>query len=49
MVYKVYSGRVGGVFGDLITVEVDSSTGLPTFDMIGLLGSEVKEAKESAA
>ena len=46
MVYKVYSGRVGGVFGDLITVEVDSSTGLPTFDMIGLLGSEVKEAKE---
>ena len=46
MVYKVYSGRVGGVFGDLITVEVDSSTGLPAFDMIGLLGSEVKEAKE---
>ena len=46
MVYKVYSGRVGGVFGDLITVEVDASSGLPGFEMIGLPGSEVKEAKD---
>lgn len=46
MVYKVFSGTVGGIFGDLITVEVDSSAGLPCLDMIGLLGSEVKEAKE---
>ena len=46
MVYKVYSGRVGGVFGDLITVEVDSSTGLPAFEIIGLPGSEVREAGE---
>lgn len=46
MVYKVYSGRVGGVFGDLITVEVDASTGLPRFEVIGLPGSEVKEAKD---
>ena len=46
MVYKVYSGRVGGVFGDLITVEVDSSAGLPGFEIIGLPGSEVKEAKD---
>ncbi|MCQ2519731.1 MAG: YifB family Mg chelatase-like AAA ATPase [Lachnospiraceae bacterium] len=46
MVYKVFSGTVGGIFGDLITVEVDSSTGLPCLDMIGLLGSEVREAKE---
>lgn len=46
MVYKVYSGRVGGVFGDLITVEVDASTGLPKFEIIGLPGSEVKEAKD---
>lgn len=46
MVYKVYSGRVGGVLGDLITVEADASPGLPCLDMIGLLGSEVKEAKE---
>ncbi|MCR5279420.1 MAG: YifB family Mg chelatase-like AAA ATPase [Lachnospiraceae bacterium] len=46
MVYKVYSGRVGGVFGDLITVEVDSSAGLPGIDIIGLAGSDVKEAKD---
>ncbi len=44
MVYKVYSGRVGGIFGDLITVEVDASPGLPGIEMIGLLASEVKEA-----
>jgi len=46
MVYKVYSGTVGGVFGDLITVEVDASAGLPGFEIIGLPGSEVKEAKD---
>lgn len=46
MVYKVYSGRVGGVFGELITVEVDSSSGLPGIDIIGLAGSDVKEAKD---
>lgn len=46
MVYKVFSGAVKGVFGELITVEMDSSTGLPCFDMVGLLSSEVKEAKE---
>ncbi len=46
MVYKVYSGRVGGVFGDLITVEVDASSGLPALEMIGLPGSEVREAKD---
>ena len=46
MVYKVYSGGVGGVLGNLITVEADASPGLPVLDMIGLLGSEVKEAKE---
>ncbi len=46
MVYKVYSGRVGGVFGDLITVEVDASSGLPGFEIIGLPGSEVKESKD---
>lgn len=46
MVYKVYSGRVGGVFGDLITVEVDASPGLPGCDIIGLPGNEVKESKD---
>lgn len=44
MVYKVYSGRAGGVFGDLITVEIDASTGLPGLEIIGLAGCEIKEA-----
>ncbi|MBO7357765.1 MAG: YifB family Mg chelatase-like AAA ATPase, partial [Lachnospiraceae bacterium] len=46
MVFKVYSGRVRGVFGDLITVEVDASPGLPEISIIGLPGSVVKEAKD---
>jgi magnesium chelatase family protein len=46
MVFKVYSGRVRGVFGDLITVEVDASPGLPEISIIGLPGSAVKEAKD---
>ena len=46
MVFKVYSGRVGGISGDLITVEVDASQGLPSLEMIGLLSSEIKEARD---
>lgn len=46
MVYKVYSGRAGGVFGDLITVEIDASNGLPGLEVIGLPGSEIREAKD---
>lgn len=46
MVYKVYSGRTGGVFGELITVEVDVSPGLPGIEIIGLPGSDVREAKD---
>lgn len=46
MVYKVYSGRAGGVFGDLITVEIDASTGLPGLEVIGLPGCEIREAKD---
>lgn len=46
MVFKVYSGRTGGVCGDLITVEVDASGGLPGLEIIGLPGSDVKEARD---
>lgn len=46
MVYKVFSGCVGGVFGELTTVEVDAANGLPHYEIIGLAGSEVKEAKD---
>ena len=35
-----------GIDGILVTVEADISDGLPSFDMVGVLASEVKEAKE---
>ena len=40
------SGALHGVEGILLQVEVDVSSGLPCLEMVGLLGSEVKEAKE---
>ena len=35
-----------GIDGILVTVEADISDGLPSCDMVGVLASEVKEAKE---
>ena len=46
MYSKVYSGTWEGIDGVLIQVEADISNGLPVFEMIGYLSSEVKEAKE---
>lgn len=46
MYSKVYSGTWEGIEGILIQVEADISNGLPVFDMVGYLSSEVKEAKE---
>ena len=40
------SGALLGVEGILLEVEVDVSNGMPSLEMVGLLGSEVKEAKE---
>ncbi len=40
------SGALQGVEGILLQVEVDVSSGFPCLEMVGLLGSEVKEAKE---
>ena len=42
----VYTGAISGLKCDLIRVEVDSSPGLPCFQMVGFLSSEVKEARE---
>ena len=36
-----------GMEAILVQVEADVSPGLPTFEMVGFLGSEVKEAKEA--
>ncbi|MCR4716821.1 MAG: YifB family Mg chelatase-like AAA ATPase [Lachnospiraceae bacterium] len=46
MYSHILSGTVLGVEGFDINVEVDVSNGLPMFEMVGYLGSEVKEARE---
>jgi magnesium chelatase family protein len=46
MFCKAYSATVYGIEGLIVSVEADISDGLPIFDMVGYLGSEVKEARE---
>ncbi|MCM1156206.1 MAG: YifB family Mg chelatase-like AAA ATPase [Roseburia sp.] len=46
MFSAIISGTIHGLKSHLIRVEVDVSKGLPCFQMVGLLGSEVKEARE---
>lgn len=46
MYCKIISGALTGVEAYLVSVEVDISEGLPAFDMVGLLSSEVREARE---
>ena len=46
MVSFVNSGTVYGIKSYIIGVETDASSGLPAFEMVGMLSSEVKEAKE---
>lgn len=46
MFCKAYSAAIHGIEGLIVSVEADVSDGLPAFDMVGLLGSEVKEARE---
>lgn len=41
-----YSASVQGIEGCIIQVEADVSDGLPGFSLVGLLASEVKEARE---
>lgn len=40
------SGGLNGIESYLVRVEVDTAQSLPGFDMVGMLGSEVKEARE---
>ncbi|HKM04420.1 MAG TPA: YifB family Mg chelatase-like AAA ATPase [Lachnospiraceae bacterium] len=46
MFSTITSGAIQGVTSYLIHVEVDTAQTLPGFDMVGLLGNEVKESKE---
>lgn len=40
------TSAIVGIDGRLVLVEADYGDGLPSFEMVGFLGSEVKEAKE---
>ena len=44
----ITSGAVCGIDSYIVSVEVDTAQGLPGFDMVGFLSSEVKEAKEKS-
>ena len=46
MFAKTYGSTTLGVDGFLIDVEVDVSAGFPSFDIVGLLDTAVKESKE---
>ena len=46
MLSTTISGAVYGVQSHLVQVEVDISQGLPCFQIVGLPGSEVREARE---
>ena len=43
---KVNCIAAAGIDGYVVEVEADVANGLPSFDMVGFLASEVKEAKE---
>jgi len=43
---KTYTSAIVGIDGKLVIVEADFGDGLPAFDMVGFLSSEVKEARE---
>lgn len=46
MYSRVITGAINGIESMLATVEVDSSKGMPVFEMVGQLNNEVREAKE---
>ncbi len=46
MFSTILSGTIYGIKSHLIHVEVDLSSGLPCFVMVGRLGGEVKESGE---
>ena len=46
MFSKIYGAALDGIDARLVQVEADVSDGLPVFDMVGMLASEVREARE---
>ena len=46
MFAKTFGATTQGVDGLIISVEVDSANGMPSFDVVGLANAAVREAKE---
>lgn len=46
MISKILSCGLSGLDGYMVTVETDISPGIPSFDIVGLGGTAVKESKE---
>lgn len=46
MFSQIRSGTIRGLKASMVTVEADISEGLPGFDMVGSLSSEVRESRE---
>lgn len=46
MFSRALSAAINGIEASIISVEADISDGLPKFDLVGYLGSEVREARE---
>ncbi|MDD6208135.1 MAG: YifB family Mg chelatase-like AAA ATPase [Clostridiales bacterium] len=46
MFYQSICGTIQGMDVSIVSVEADISDGLPNFQLVGYLGSQVKEAKE---
>ena len=46
MFSKVFTCALNGLDGYLVQVEADISNGIPAFDIVGLAGTPVKEARE---
>ncbi len=46
MFARIYGATTLGLQGHVISVETDLSNGLPSFDLVGLAATSVKEAKE---
>lgn len=46
MFSKAYSAAIEGISAMIVSVEADVSDGLPCLDLVGLLGTEVREARE---
>ena len=46
MYRKLYSAAAKGIEGQLVTVEIDVSNGMPRFDIVGMPDSSVREATD---